>query len=66
MNRIEELIKQLCPDGVEFKELNDIAEISNIGVDKKIIKGEKSVMLLNYMVKIILFINQLMTMKQSF
>ncbi len=49
MNRVEELLKQLCPDGVEFKELNDIAEISNIGVDKKIIKGEKSVMLLNYM-----------------
>ena len=24
MSRIDELIKELCPDGVEIKELNDV------------------------------------------
>jgi type I restriction enzyme S subunit len=27
MNKIEELIQQLCPDGVEFRELGQIANI---------------------------------------
>ncbi|MGV8946139.1 MAG: restriction endonuclease subunit S [Lutibacter sp.] len=48
-NNIEELIEKLCPNGVEFKELGDISEISNIGVDKKVIDGQKPVLLLNYM-----------------
>ena len=34
MNRIEELIQQLCPDGVDFKDLKEVAKISN-GKDHK-------------------------------
>jgi type I restriction enzyme, S subunit len=29
MNKIEELIQQYCPNGVEFKELQDVFEIKN-------------------------------------
>ena len=31
MSRLEELIKELCPDGVEYKNLGDIATISRGG-----------------------------------
>ena len=31
MSRLEELIQQLCPDGVEYKELGEIATISRGG-----------------------------------
>ena len=34
MNRVESLIEQYCPEGVEFKELREIAKISN-GKDHK-------------------------------
>ena len=34
MSRIEQLIAELCPDGVEFKELGKIVKISN-GKDHK-------------------------------
>ena len=27
MSKIEELIQQLCPDGVEFRELGEICEV---------------------------------------
>ena len=29
MNKIQKLINQLCPDGVEFKELGEVCEIKN-------------------------------------
>ena len=31
MSRLEELIRQLCPDGVEYKELGAVATISRGG-----------------------------------
>ena len=31
MSRLEELIQELCPDGVEYKKLGDVAEISRGG-----------------------------------
>ncbi len=49
MSKIDELIAEFCPDGVGFFKLSEIAEISGAGVDKKIVSGEKSVILLNYM-----------------
>jgi len=49
MNKIEQLIEELCPQGVEFKELSEIALVSGAGVDKKIVNGEKPIKLLNYM-----------------
>ena len=49
MNKIEELIEKLCPDGVVLKELKEIAIVRGAGVDKKINTHEKSVKLLNYM-----------------
>lgn len=49
MNKIENLIKQHCPDGVEFKTLGKLDAFENIGVDKKIVDGQKFVMLLNFM-----------------
>ena len=49
MSKLEQLIEELCPDGVEYKSLGDMCEISSAGVDKKIVVGEPSVKLLNYM-----------------
>ena len=49
MSKIDELIKELCPNGVNFKKLNDIAIISGAGVDKKIKNSEKPITLLNFM-----------------
>lgn len=48
MNKIEKLLQQLCPDGVEFKALGEVGEFANIGVDKKIIAGQKEITLLNF------------------
>jgi type I restriction enzyme S subunit len=48
MNKIENLTKQHCPDGVELKTLGELGVFENIGVDKKIIAGQKPVMLLNF------------------
>jgi type I restriction enzyme S subunit len=49
MNKIEQMIAELCPNGVEFKKLGELGEFENIGVDKKIVEGQKPVLLLNYM-----------------
>ncbi|HQS25067.1 MAG TPA: restriction endonuclease subunit S [Sediminibacterium sp.] len=49
MSRIEELIQQLCPLGVEIFSLGELGIFENIGVDKKTNVGEKKVMLLNFM-----------------
>ena len=49
MNKIEELIEQLCPKGVVLIKLSTLGVFENIGVDKKIIEGQKKVMLLNFM-----------------
>ena len=49
MSKIDKLIKQLCPDGIVFVELGELGLFENIGVDKKILEGEKKVMLLNFM-----------------
>lgn len=48
MNRIEKLLQKFCPDGVEFKALGELGEFANIGVDKKIIAGQKEITLLNF------------------
>jgi hypothetical protein len=29
MNKIEKLLNELCPDGVEFKELKEVSQILN-------------------------------------
>ena len=34
MNRLEQLIKELCPNGVEYKKLGDVALYSQISSDK--------------------------------
>lgn len=49
MNKIDELIEHLCPNGVVFKTLEELGLFENIGVDKKTVEGEKKVMLLNFM-----------------
>ena len=49
MNHIEKLIAKLCPNGVEFRALGEIGEFANIGVDKKIVAGQKEITLLNFM-----------------
>lgn len=48
MSKINELIKELCPNGVERIALGSIGNFESIGTDKKIVDGEKSVTLLNY------------------
>ena len=48
MNSIEELLKTHCPNGVEYKPLGELGEFANIGVDKKVIDGQKEVILLNF------------------
>ena len=36
MSKLDELIRELCPDGVEYKKLGDIATISRGGnIQKK-------------------------------
>ena len=49
MNNIESLIAKYCPNGVEFKALGELGEFANIGVDKKIVEGQKEIILLNFM-----------------
>ena len=49
MNKIEELIQQLCPEGVVYKQLADIAQVAGAGVDKKIHENERGITLLNFL-----------------
>ena len=49
MSKIDELIDELCPDGVHFIELKSLVSVANRGVDKIFKDGEKEVKLLNYM-----------------
>ncbi len=49
MSKLDELIAELCPDGVEYVKLGDLCEITSAGVDKKIVANEQPVKLLNYM-----------------
>ncbi|MGM9830763.1 MAG: restriction endonuclease subunit S [Paludibacteraceae bacterium] len=48
MNKLQQLIQQLCPNGVEYKKMGDLGVFENIGVDKKIVAGQPLVTLLNY------------------
>ncbi len=42
MSKLERLIEELCPDGVEYKKLGDVAEISAGGdLPKNYVKGQK-------------------------
>lgn len=52
MSRLDDLIAELCPDGVEFKRLggiDGICEVLSSGVDKVLVKNERPVKLCNYM-----------------
>jgi type I restriction enzyme S subunit len=49
MSKLDKLIEELCPDGVEYKSLKEIAVVSGAGVDKKINANEQPIKLLNYM-----------------
>ena len=49
MTHIEQLIQDLCPNGVEFKTLGDLGVFENTGVDKKSRDDEQEVTLLNFM-----------------
>lgn len=49
MSKLEQLIAKLCPNGVEYKELGEMGNFGNIGVDKKINDKEQEIYLLNYM-----------------
>ena len=48
MNRIEKLIEDLCPNGVKYYKLNQVAEFTNTGIDKKHKENEDEVSLLNF------------------
>ena len=48
MSKLDELIKELCPNGVEYKRLGELGIFENIGVDKKVNINEKEILLLNY------------------
>lgn len=45
---IEQLIRDLCPNGVEYTTLGALGSFENTGVDKKIVPGEQEITLLNY------------------
>ena len=49
MTQIEQMIKDLCPQGVEFKKLGDLGVFENTGVNKKSHDDEQEVTLLNFM-----------------
>ena len=48
MGKLDRLIEELCPNGVEYKSLKEIAVVSGAGVDKKINTNEQPIKLLNY------------------
>lgn len=48
MSKVEELLAKYNPNGVDIITLSSIGDFENIGVDKKIVKGEPLVTLLNY------------------
>ncbi len=48
MSRLKELIKELCPDGVEYKNLGDIAIISRGGNFQKKDYAESGVPCIHY------------------
>ena len=48
LSRIEQLIHNLCPNGVEYTTLGALGTFESAGVDKKIVPGEQDVTLLNY------------------
>ena len=48
MSKLQELIKQHCPNGVEYKKLGEVGSFDSVGVDKKIVVGQPMVTLLNY------------------
>ena len=48
MNRLDELITELCPDGVEFKSLNEVCHISKVvQFNKKDMKDEGTYPVIN-------------------
>ena len=49
MTQIEQMIKDMCPYGVEYKKLGDLGVVENTGVDKKSHDDEQEVTLLNFM-----------------
>ena len=49
VSKLERLIAELCPNGVEHKFLKEISIISGACVDKKINSNEQPIKLLNYM-----------------
>ena len=49
MTQIEQMIQDMCPNGVEFKKLGDLGVFENTGVDKKSHDDEQEVTLLNFM-----------------
>ena len=49
MTHIEQMIQDMCPNGVEFKKLGDLGVFENTGVDKKSHDDEQEVTLLNFM-----------------
>ena len=48
MTQLEQLIQDLCPNGVKMVKLGDVGTFENIGVDKKSNTNEQKVTLLNY------------------
>lgn len=49
MMKLQQLIQDTCPNGVEFKKLGDLGVFENTGVDKKSHDDEQEVTLLNFM-----------------
>jgi type I restriction enzyme S subunit len=49
MNKIDQLLQKYCPEGVNKTTLGAIGVFGNVGVDKKIIKDQTRVKLMNYM-----------------
>ena len=48
MNKIEKMLKELCPDDIEWKKLGEVGIFANIGVDKKKVANQKEILLLNF------------------
>ena len=48
MANVKEIINEYCSDGVQYLPLGALGVFENIGVDKKIVAGEKTITLLNY------------------
>lgn len=57
MSKLQELIKELCPDGVEFKKLEEVCELSRGKVYSKTYINNNIGIILYILLKLLIMVN---------